>query len=43
MWIFHQLQYNLEFLKVDDSGKYLFNAIINELKNVGLDINNLEG
>jgi len=37
-------EYFLEFLKVDDtSGKCLFDAIIDELKIVGLDINDLRG
>ena len=37
-------EYFLEFLKVDDtSGKGLFDAIIDELKIVGLDINDLRG
>ena len=37
-------EYFLEFLKVDDtSGKSLFDAIIDELKIVELDINNLRG
>ena len=37
-------EYFLEFLKVDDiSGKYLFDAIVDELKIVGLDINDLRG
>ena len=37
-------EYFLEFLKVDDtSGKGLFDAIIDELKIVGLDINDLKG
>jgi len=47
VWIFHQLQYKLtsiflEFLKVNDkSGKCLFNVIIDELKVVGLYINDI--
>ncbi|KAL2946819.1 hypothetical protein AAZX31_20G037000 [Glycine max] len=37
-------EYFLEFLKVDDtSGKGLFDGIIDELKIVGLDINDLRG
>ncbi|KAL2957615.1 hypothetical protein AAZX31_18G158900 [Glycine max] len=37
-------EYFLEFLKIDDtSGKGLFDAIIDELKIVGLDINDLRG
>jgi len=34
----------LEFLKVDDtSGKGLFDVIVDELKNLRLDINDLRG
>ena len=37
-------EYFLEFLKVDDtSGKNLFDAIMNEINNIGLDISNLKG
>ena len=37
-------EYFLEFLKVDEtSGKCLFDAIIDELKIIGLDINDLRG
>ena len=37
-------EYFLEFLKVDDtSGKCLIDAIVDELKIVGLDINDLRG
>ena len=37
-------KYFLEFLKVDDiSGKDLFKVIVDEIKNIGLDINNLRG
>ena len=35
-------EYFLEFLKVDDTiGKDLFDAIMNEINNIGLDISNL--
>ncbi|KAH1232638.1 hypothetical protein GmHk_09G025242 [Glycine max] len=37
-------QIQLEFLKVDDTnGKCLFDAIMNEINNIGLDISNLKG
>ena len=38
------IEYFVEFLKVDDTtGKGLFDAIVDEIKNIGLDINNLRG
>ena len=38
------MKYFLEFLKVDDtSGKCLFEVIVDEIKNIRLDINNLRG
>ncbi|XP_019259427.1 PREDICTED: zinc finger MYM-type protein 1-like [Nicotiana attenuata] len=37
-------EYFLEYLKVDDtSGKGLFEVIMNEIENIGLDIDNLRG
>jgi len=40
----HVNEYFLEFLKVDDtSGKCLFDASVDELKNIQLDINDLRG
>lgn len=37
-------EYFLEFLKVDDTtGKNLFDAIMNEINNIGLNISNLRG
>ena len=47
--MFLQLKYKffnifLEFLKVDDTTeKRLFDAIMNEINNIGLDISNLRG